>query len=297
VARLRQAEFDPTSALRGGIIDSRLGSSLGAIKEALLRAGIDSEVLAFDEVAGLSARLPAICLVRSTPDAAFDHYVVVFRIGPSSVSIFNPPGSLLQSDPDAFARSWSGFAIVPRDKHREARIEQLSGLALAVVAAGVAALVLRRMSGWRSFLMAALIALMSSVGFGFGRLAGVPPAARVGQGAGATQAYTVIPAVVAAEDLNRLTAGNAEVLIIDVRPREQFETGHIPNAVNAPFRDDVIERVLQIADGRRSIKVIVYCQSERCPSAAAAGTALMRGGFASVRVLKGGYEAWLRARS
>ncbi|WP_372794440.1 rhodanese-like domain-containing protein [Pontiella sp.] len=51
---------------------------------------------------------------------------------------------------------------------------------------------------------------------------------------------------------------------VDARPFEEFEMGHIPDAVSLPFErlDDSFETLIELADADRPL--IVYCRNRAC---------------------------------
>jgi ArsR family transcriptional regulator len=80
--------------------------------------------------------------------------------------------------------------------------------------------------------------------------------------------------------------------VIDVRPAEEYQAGHIPNAVNLPS-GEILES-LKALDTKRPI--VVYCNM-RHPggsSSERAAQELRRDGV-QVRVLQGGLPAWQQA--
>jgi rhodanese-related sulfurtransferase len=52
----------------------------------------------------------------------------------------------------------------------------------------------------------------------------------------------------------------AEVVVLDVRPREEFEAGHIPGAISIPL-DELRERLGELA---RDLEVVAYCRGPYC---------------------------------
>jgi len=80
------------------------------------------------------------------------------------------------------------------------------------------------------------------------------------------------------------------VTILDVRPSEEYEAGHIPGAVNVPL--DEIER--HLATLPRDPDVIAYCRGEYCVLAFEAVATLRKHGF-SARRLEEGYPEWRAA--
>ncbi|NDY43210.1 metalloregulator ArsR/SmtB family transcription factor [Dissulfurirhabdus thermomarina] len=91
--------------------------------------------------------------------------------------------------------------------------------------------------------------------------------------------------VSAAELLHRLREG--EVTLIDVRPREEFEAGHIPGALNVPLRE--IDGLLhRLPPGR---EVVAYCRGPYCVLSYEAVDRLRRGGVAARRFAEG-FPEW-----
>jgi rhodanese-related sulfurtransferase len=81
-------------------------------------------------------------------------------------------------------------------------------------------------------------------------------------------------------------------LIIDVRSRSEFDTGHIPGAVNIPH-DELPGRLGELGT-KRDREIVVYC--ERGGRSMAAASALRGSGFPTVRRLEGDMSAWRAAQ-
>ncbi len=64
--------------------------------------------------------------------------------------------------------------------------------------------------------------------------------------------------VSAAELRRRL--GDDQVILVDVRPREEYEGGHIPGALSVP-PDEVEHRLAQLPHDR---EIVAYCRGEYC---------------------------------
>ncbi len=80
------------------------------------------------------------------------------------------------------------------------------------------------------------------------------------------------------------------VTVLDVRPAEEFESGHIPGAINMPVGD--IERCIQDIPARQ--EVIAYCRGPYCVLAFEAVAKLRERGFGARR-LEDGYPEWKAA--
>jgi rhodanese-related sulfurtransferase/DNA-binding transcriptional ArsR family regulator len=61
-----------------------------------------------------------------------------------------------------------------------------------------------------------------------------------------------------AELLRRAQAG--DLLVLDVRPVEEYAAGHIPGAVSIPL-DQLVDRIAELPDG---VEVVAYCRGRFC---------------------------------
>ncbi|HLF41542.1 MAG TPA: rhodanese-like domain-containing protein, partial [Acidimicrobiia bacterium] len=81
-----------------------------------------------------------------------------------------------------------------------------------------------------------------------------------------------------------------EVVILDVRPAEEFAAGHIPGAVSAPWGE--FDRVVARIPKRREI--VAYCRGPYCVLAPQAVELLRRRGLRARR-LADGMPEWRQA--
>ena len=88
------------------------------------------------------------------------------------------------------------------------------------------------------------------------------------------------------DEVPALLSQNA--LLLDVRPRSEFEAGHLRGAINIPV-DELGSRVPELPQGR---KIITYCRGEYCLFADEAAELLRSQGYEVVR-LEGGWPEWL----
>ena len=84
----------------------------------------------------------------------------------------------------------------------------------------------------------------------------------------------------------------AEVLLIDVRPREEYEAGHLPHAISVPI-DEFAERMEELP---RDKTVVAYCRGPLCVYADEAIALLRDGGWLAVRFEEGVNEWTLSGR-
>ena len=78
-----------------------------------------------------------------------------------------------------------------------------------------------------------------------------------------------------------------KVKLIDVRQKEDFEEGHIPESISVP-KDELKDKLTQFS--KEDVHV-VYCYNQQCHLAAAAALNLAKNGY-PVMELDGGFQAW-----
>lgn len=88
--------------------------------------------------------------------------------------------------------------------------------------------------------------------------------------------------------LDRLRANS--VVLLDLRPEEEFALGHLPQAVNIPLPE--LER--HLADLPHGKEIIAYCRGPYCVFSFEAVAVLRRHGF-TVHRLEDGYPEWKAA--
>lgn len=82
----------------------------------------------------------------------------------------------------------------------------------------------------------------------------------------------------------------SEVVLVDVRPAEEFGAGHIDGAVSIPL-DELDERLAELP---ADTEIVAYCRGEFCAYAHEAVRALRAAGRPARR-LDGGWPEWLLA--
>ena len=88
--------------------------------------------------------------------------------------------------------------------------------------------------------------------------------------------------------LERLDDGS--VLLLDVRPEDEFELGHLPGALNIPLSD--LER--RLAELSKDAQIVAYCRGPYCVLSFEAVAALRAKGY-DVRRLEDGFPEWKAA--
>lgn len=88
--------------------------------------------------------------------------------------------------------------------------------------------------------------------------------------------------------LGRLRAGL--VTLLDIRPSDEFQAGHLPGAINVPLG----ELEAHLADLPRDHEIVAYCRGPYCVLSFEAVAALRARGFA-VRRFEEGFPEWKAA--
>ena len=91
--------------------------------------------------------------------------------------------------------------------------------------------------------------------------------------------------VVSRADVKELLKDYA--VLLDVRPRQEFASGHLRGAINIPI-DELRDRLSELPRGRQ---IITYCRGEYCLLADEAADLLRASGF-NVARLEGGWPEW-----
>jgi rhodanese-related sulfurtransferase/DNA-binding transcriptional ArsR family regulator len=84
----------------------------------------------------------------------------------------------------------------------------------------------------------------------------------------------------------RERAQSGQVVVLDVRPREEYLAGHIPGALCIPVTE-LAERINELPDGA---EIVVYCRGEYCVMAYDAVRLLTDRGRAAIRLSDGMLE-------
>ena len=141
--------------------------------------------------------------------------------------------------------------------------------------------------------LACILAVTSVLGIGANALSRRPVPLLAADGPGA------LPDRASRISVNRLRRelGSGRALfLLDVRSSEGFKADHAPQALNAPapefldrYRELGLSSVLKAADG-----VVVICEGGDCSAGDRVAKLLQGLGHPEVRVLEGGWEAYLR---
>ena len=104
------------------------------------------------------------------------------------------------------------------------------------------------------------------------------------------------PEIITVPELVAAQKANAKLLVLDVRSKYDFESGHVPLAYNLPL-NELHEMIAAMAPTLQGYEILVtMCDGAECGMADEAAKRLRALGYADVRVLTGGIEAWRQAR-
>ncbi len=293
---------------------SPLGSSLAELRQAAQDFGAHAlPIRGLTANALRNARHPVVLHVRrpgtGTP---YRHWVLFLGTDAGEACVVDPPNAM-ERMPFAELMSLSdGVGLVIADKPPDVRHLQWTTWAergtvfLFVMAAVIAA---SQLTARRSitqteaaprghFLVKLLVGTIALVGLA-GVLAGL---CQMMTSDGFFWNRTAVRYVVARyfePSLGQVNAAelatlldNPGLTIVDARMRPDFEHGHIPGALNLAITAGLAERkqlASRIAPGAR---VVVYCQSERCPWAKSIAADLYYRGFEDVAIFRGGWKEW-----
>ncbi|WP_293745818.1 rhodanese-like domain-containing protein [uncultured Paraglaciecola sp.] len=88
-----------------------------------------------------------------------------------------------------------------------------------------------------------------------------------------------------------LKADTNNLVIVDVRTAEEFQQGHVPNAINVPL-SEIIDNPA-ILNSSKGKPIILYCRSGY--RAGKAAEALTKDGYQNLSHLEGDMQGWLKA--
>ncbi len=92
------------------------------------------------------------------------------------------------------------------------------------------------------------------------------------------------------DDVKRLIESGNPLVIIEALPKQYFDTGHLPGAINIPH-DEVPAKAADLIPDRDTM-VVVYCANADCRNSRVAGESLREMGFTKVFEYTGGKKDW-----
>jgi rhodanese-related sulfurtransferase len=95
---------------------------------------------------------------------------------------------------------------------------------------------------------------------------------------------------VSVDELRHRPASNPSALLIDLRSKEEYTSGHLPGAIHIPMLE--LESRLDEIDGFKDKEVITMCPGGGLSLVAV--DILQNAGFGDAKSLKGGTDEWTR---
>ena len=89
-------------------------------------------------------------------------------------------------------------------------------------------------------------------------------------------------------DLNSLMKSKADFVLVDARPRDQYDMAHIPGAISLPL-NEIPQYAGSLDKGRM---IVTYCGNYNCPISTEAAGQLVGLGYTNVYDYKGGIKEW-----
>ncbi len=97
--------------------------------------------------------------------------------------------------------------------------------------------------------------------------------------------------IIVAEDLEKIHQANQEeILVVDVRPENEYASGHIENAINIPY-EDLESRINELPKDK---EIVAYCRGPYCLLARESVKKFTDQGY-KARRLQEGYTQWKQA--
>ena len=88
-----------------------------------------------------------------------------------------------------------------------------------------------------------------------------------------------------------LDADANNLVIVDVRTPEEFQQGHVPNAINVPLSEIIDNPAILLSSKAKPI--VLYCRSGY--RAGKAAEALQKDGYQNLSHLEGDMQGWIKA--
>ena len=95
---------------------------------------------------------------------------------------------------------------------------------------------------------------------------------------------------ISAEQLDDIIQKNEQIVILDVREREEIDSGTIKNSLFIPR--GMLEFLVEMKIPEKTSKIIIYCA--KGPRSALAGKTLKTIGYNNVSYLEGGFGEWVK---
>ncbi len=306
-------EVDFRDLVKPEYIASPEGSSLMELRRAALDFGVHAEPVGRLTKRGLQCcPYPAILHVRShAASPKYDHYELFLGTEKDRVRLYSPPEAPRLVEFRDLMPRWDGralfvsdspidsAAILTADRQRWLLYGMIGVLVVLAAHVGqriwlsIAGRVPRGWSLGLSVGQAMVLGLAALLCGGFYHFAydeGLLANATATQALQKGHTEDFIPKL-SARKVRRLLG--TEVLFVDARLADDYERGHLDNAISLPIdaNDAVWEATVATIPQRAPI--VAYCQSARCQFAEKISLRLKEEGYRDVAIFKGGWVEWV----
>jgi len=310
VIRLEGNSIDISDLVKPEYIDSPEGSSIKGLMKAAEDHGMHALAVTYltpNTLRELS--YPIILSVkRDIESARYDHYELFLGDEGGKAKLYDPPDPARLVDYQELAPRWGGTGVVvsarPISLKRTlipARVRFLSG-------AGAAVLALWWWERRRRTISADRVTRRKAVGLSVAQWAGISAVAVAAsvlfhtiddigfiarpETVGSMQLAhlgSFLPKLKAAHVHRAFESGD---VIIDARWEDDYNAGHIGDAVNIQ-PDATPEQCREAMAGvSEDARVVIYCRSAQCPYAVIVAKKLYSEGYTNIAYFKGGWLEW-----
>ena len=91
-------------------------------------------------------------------------------------------------------------------------------------------------------------------------------------------------------DLQFIEIQDTDYILVDVRTAEEYESGHIQDAVNFNFHSESFQNDILSLD--KSASIVLYCRTQNRSTKTA--NYLKENGYKKITVLEGGITSWVK---
>lgn len=91
-------------------------------------------------------------------------------------------------------------------------------------------------------------------------------------------------------EVNKLMSNSTDLILIDVRETDEWDGGHIPDAIHIPKAS--IERDIEKNAPNKDARIVLYCGGGM--RSVTAANSLIKLGYTNVKSMAGGISAWAR---